>query len=296
MNRWFLQDQASGLRKMAQQKQKMVKVIAVTGGKGGVGKTNVSINLATSLAQKGQKVLVLDADLGLANVDVLLGLRVKYNLSHVLSGECKLSEVLVEGPQGVFIVPAASGTQAMVELTPAQHAGLIRAFSELEQEFDVLIVDTAAGISEMVLSYSRAAQEVVVVVCDEPTSITDAYALIKILSREHGVFRFRIVANMVRSLREGMELFAKLSKVTDRFLDVALELVATIPFDENVRKSVRKQRVVVEAFPRSPAAIAYQGLSNKVMSWPTPDNPGGHLEFFVERLVRRNMYGEAVGE
>ncbi|WP_090367526.1 MinD/ParA family protein [Ferrimonas sediminum] len=296
MNRWFLQDQASGLRKMAQQKQKMVKVIAVTGGKGGVGKTNVSINLATSLAQKGQKVLVLDGDLGLANVDVLLGLRVTRNLSHVISGECSLSEVLVEGPKGVFIVPAASGTQEMVELTAAQHVGLIRAFSELEDEFDVLIVDTAAGISEMVLSYSRAAQEVMVVVCDEPTSITDAYALIKILSREHGVFRFRIVANMVRSLREGMELFAKLSKVTDRFLDVALELVATIPFDENVRKAVRKQRVVVEAFPRAPASIAYQGLSNKVMSWPTPDNPGGHLEFFVERLVRRNMYGEAVGE
>ncbi len=296
MSKWFLQDQASGLRKMAQNKEKMVKVIAVTGGKGGVGKTNVSINTATALAAQGQKVLVLDADLGLANVDVLLGLRVQRNLSHVLAGECTLEEVLVKGPQGIYIVPAASGTQNMVELSPSQHAALIQSFSALENQFDVLIVDTAAGISDMVLSFARASQEVMVVVCDEPTSITDAYALIKLLSREHGVFRFRIVANMVRSLREGMELYAKLSKVTDRFLDVALELVATIPYDENVRKAVRQQKVVVEAFPRTPAAIAYQGLANKIQTWPTPQNPSGHLEFFVERLVRRNMYAEAAGE
>ncbi|GAA4874549.1 MinD/ParA family protein [Ferrimonas pelagia] len=296
MTEWFLQDQASGLRKMVQKQENMIRVIAVTGGKGGVGKTNVSINTATALAAQGQRVLVLDADLGLANVDVMLGVRAKYNLSHVLAGECTLEEVLVEGPQGINIVPAASGTQGMVELTPTQHAALIQSFSNLESQFDCLIVDTAAGISDMVLSFARAAQEVLVVVCDEPTSITDAYALIKLLSREHGVFRFRIVANMVRSLREGMELYAKLSKVTDRFLDVALELVATIPFDENVRKAVRQQKVVVEAFPRTPAAIAYQGLANKIVAWPVPQNPSGHLEFFVERLIRRNMYGEAVGE
>lgn len=296
MTNWFIKDQASGLRKMVQKQERITRVIAVTGGKGGVGKTNVSINTATAMAAQGQRVLLLDADLGLANVDVLLGVRARKNLSHVFSGECTLQEILIKTPSGVYIIPAASGTQGMVELTPAQHAALIQSFSELQNEFDCLIVDTAAGISDMVLSFARASQEVLVVVCDEPTSITDAYALIKLLSREHGVFRFRIVANMVRSLREGKELFAKLSKVTDRFLDVAIELVATIPFDENVRKAVRQQKVVVEAFPRSPAAIAYQGLANKVLSWPLPQEPSGHLEFFVERLIRRNMYGEAVGE
>ncbi|QIZ77343.1 MinD/ParA family protein [Ferrimonas lipolytica] len=298
MTEWFLNDQASGLRKMAQkqEQEQMTRVIAVTGGKGGVGKTNVSINTATAMAAQGERVLVLDADLGLANVDVLLGVRARKNLSHVLSGECSLEEVLIEGPHGIKIVPAASGTRGMVELTQAQHAALIQSFSELESSFDCMIVDTAAGISDMVLSFSRAAQEVVVVVCDEPTSITDAYALIKLLSREHGVFRFRIVANMVRNLREGKELFAKLSKVTDRFLDVALELVATVPFDESVRKAVRQQKVVVEAYPRSPAAIAYQGLANKVKSWPIKQEPSGHLEFFVERLVRNDMYAEVVGE
>lgn len=278
-------DQASGLRRMNQNSNNGVKVIAVTGGKGGVGKTNVSLNTAIALGQQGNRVLVLDADLGLANCDVMLGLRVEKNLSHVLSGECELDEILVEGPAGIKIVPATSGSQNMVELTPAEHAGLIRAFSELNTDFDILIVDTAAGISDMVLSFSRAAQDVVVVVCDEPTSITDAYALIKVLSREHGVYRFKIVANMVRSLREGQELFAKLSKVTDRFLDVALELVATIPFDENMRKSSRRQKTIVELFPNSPAAVAFRGLAGKAVKWPIPHQPSGHLEFFIEQLV-----------
>jgi flagellar biosynthesis protein FlhG len=287
-------DQASGLRKMNQ--SKMIKVIAVTGGKGGVGKTNVSLNLAVALAEQGKKVMVLDADLGLANVDVMLGLRAEKNLSHVLSGECELDDVIIYGPKGIGIIPATSGSQAMVELDQAQHAGLIRAFSEMRTEFDILIVDTAAGITDMVLSFSRAAQDVVAVVCDEPASITDAYALIKLLSRDHGVFRIKVVANMVRNLREGQELFAKLTRVTDRFLDVALELSAIIPFDENVRRSVRKQKLVVEQFPQSPSSLAYKKLANKVQSWPIPSHPGGHLEFFIEQLVNNNSQRDAFGE
>ncbi|WP_211253411.1 MinD/ParA family protein [Rheinheimera texasensis] len=267
-------------------KQQMVKVIAVTGGKGGVGKTNVTLNLAMAMAQMGKKVLVLDADLGLANCDVMLGLRVEKNLFHVLSGEAELDDILIEGPFGIKIVPATSGTQSMTELSPAEHAGLIRAFSELRTAFDVLLVDTAAGISDMVLSFSRASQDVLVVVCDEPSSITDAYALMKILSREHSVQRFKIVANMVRSLKEGQELFAKLSRVTDRFLDVTLELVATIPFDENVRKAARKQKAFIDAFPKSPASLAVKTLATRAVQWPVPPSASGHLEFFLEQLVQ----------
>jgi flagellar biosynthesis protein FlhG len=180
----------------------------------------------------------------------------------------------------------------MTELTPTEHAGLIRAFSELQSQIDVLIVDTAAGISDMVLSFSKASQDIIMVVCDEPTSLTDAYALIKILNKEHGVFRFKIVANMVRSMREGDELFSKLTKVTNRFLDVALELVAVIPFDENVRKSVRKQKAIVEAFPTSPAAMAIRRLAKKAIEWPIPNQPGGHLEFFLEQLVTKKVPGD----
>lgn len=282
-NHELMYDQASGLRRM---KQQMVKVIAVTGGKGGVGKTNVTLNLAMAMAQMGKKVLVLDADLGLANCDVMLGLRVEKNLFHVLSGEAELDDILIEGPFGIKIVPATSGTQSMTELSPAEHAGLIRAFSELRTAFDVLLVDTAAGISDMVLSFSRASQDVLVVVCDEPSSITDAYALMKILSREHAVQRFKIVANMVRSLKEGQELFAKLSRVTDRFLDVTLELVATIPFDENVRKAARKQKAFIDAFPKSPASLAVKTLATRAVQWPVPPSASGHLEFFLEQLVQ----------
>ncbi|GLX77607.1 site-determining protein [Thalassotalea insulae] len=276
-------DQASGLRKMQHNNQ--VKVIAVSGGKGGVGKTNVSLNTSIALAMQGKRVLVLDADLGLANVDVMLGLRVKRNISHVLSGECELDDIIIDGPAGIKIIPATSGTQSMVDLTPSEHAGLIRAFSDMRTGFDVLIVDTAAGISDMVLSFARAAQDVLLVVCDEPTSITDCYALMKLLSRDHDVFKFKVVANMVRGPREGQQLFEKLSKVSDRFLDVALELVAIIPFDENIRKSVRKQQAIVQAFPDSPAAKAFMALATKVANWPIPHHPSGHLEFFIEQLL-----------
>ncbi|MFD2180242.1 MinD/ParA family protein [Veronia pacifica] len=290
-----MQDQASGLRRLRTPTR--TKVITVTGGKGGVGKTNITLGMAASMAKLGKKVMVLDADLGLANVDVLLGLRVGKNLSHVMQGVCDLKDIIVEGPHGMKIVPASSGMRGMTELTQAQHAGLIRAFGTLDEDVDVLIVDTAAGISDMVLSFSRAAQDVLMVVCDEPTSITDAYALIKLLSREHGVTRFKVVANMVRSYREGRDLFTKLTRVTERFLNANLELVACVPIDERVRQSVRKQKVVVDAFPRSPAALAMTALANKALTWPVPYSPSGHLEFFVERLlVKDDSTGEYLSE
>jgi flagellar biosynthesis protein FlhG len=276
-------DQASGLRNMTLAKK--TKVIAVTGGKGGVGKTSVSLNTAIAIAQSGKSVLVLDADLGLANCDVMLGLRVQKNLSHVLSGEAELDDILVEGPHGIKIVPATSGSIDMVELSPAQHAGLIRAFSEMKTPVDVFIVDTAAGISDMVLSFARAYHEVLVVVCDEPTSITDAYALIKVLNRDHDVTKFKVVANMVRTIKEGQDLFKKLTLVTDRFLDVNLELTAIIPFDDNLRKAVRRQKAIVDAFPRSPSAVAFKTLATKIHHWPTPAHASGNLEFFLEQLV-----------
>ncbi|AIR90090.1 cobyrinic acid a,c-diamide synthase [Pseudomonas cremoricolorata] len=268
-----------------------VQVIAVTGGKGGVGKTNVSVNLSLALAELGRRVMLLDADLGLANVDVLLGLTPKRTLADVIEGRCELRDVLLQGPGGVRIVPAASGTQTMVHLQPAQHAGLIQAFSEIGDNLDVLVIDTAAGIGDSVVSFVRAAQEVLLVVCDEPTSITDAYALIKLLNRDYGMNRFRVLANMAQSPQEGRNLFAKLTKVTDRFLDVALQYVGAVPYDECVRKAVQKQRAVYEAFPRSKCALAFRAIAQKVDSWPLPANPRGHLEFFVERLVQPTSAG-----
>jgi flagellar biosynthesis protein FlhG len=270
-----------------------VRVIAVTGGKGGVGKTNVSVNLGVALAESDRRVMILDADLGLANIDVVLGLYPEYDLSHVLRGERGLEEVIVTGPLGIQIVPAASGMQQMATLSRAEHAGLIRAFSDIGNDIDVLIVDTAAGISDTVVSFSCAAQEVIVVVCDEPASITDAYALIKLLNREHGVSRFRVLANMVRSAQEGRELYKTMCRVADRYLDVMLNYVGSIPYDDDLRKAVKGQKSIVQAFPRSRASQAFKNLAKKADNWPVPVGVSGHLQFFVERLIQySNHNGE----
>lgn len=278
-------DQAAGLRRITQPQP--VRVIAVASGKGGVGKTNVSANLAVALANLGKEVMLLDADLGLANIDVLLGLHPTYNLSHVLTGVRSLEEIMIPGPvPGLRIIPASSGIQTMAELGSAQHAGIVHAFSEITHKLDVLLIDTAAGISDSVVSFTRAAQEIIVVVCDEPASITDAYALIKLLSREHGRSRIHILANMAHSAHEGRDLFAKVSRVTDRFLDVVLDYMGAVPYDDYLRKAVQKQQAVMQAYPRSKASLAFKGLAQKVMSWPLPQQASGDLEFFVERMVR----------
>lgn len=282
-------DQAAGLRRMATQKP--VQVIAVASGKGGVGKTNLSVNLSLALTSSGKKVLLLDADLGLANVDLLLGLRAEYNLSHVISGERSLEEIIVDGPEGLKIIPASSGTQMMSELTPAQHAGVIRAFSEINLPVDMLVIDTAAGISDSVISFTRASHEVIVVVCNEPTSLTDAYALIKILSEEHGVRRFNILANMVRTPNEASSLFAKLTRVTDHYLDVTLSFLGAVPYDEYLVKAVKRQKAVLQAYPQSQSAMAFRKLAQKIIDWPLPEQASGQLEFFVERLIQYSAAG-----
>jgi flagellar biosynthesis protein FlhG len=281
-------DQAQGLRKMTSA-PRPVKVIAVASGKGGVGKTNVTVNLGTALASQGKEVLLLDADLGLANIDVMLGLHPQFNLLHVLDGSKTLKEIIVEGPHGLKIIPAASGVQKMAELSPAEHAGMIQAFSEMDQHIDVLLIDSAAGIADSVVSFTRAAQEVIVVVCDEPASITDAYAFIKLLSREYNVTRFHVIANMARNVQEGRELFNKISLVCDRFLDVTLDFMGIVPFDDDLRRAVKKQRAVVEYIPRSKSATAFMHLAKKIEYWPVQKQPRGHMEFFVERLIQASL-------
>ena len=263
-----------------------VQVIAVTGGKGGVGKSNISINLSLALAQMQKRVILMDADLGLANIDVLLGIKPVKTIADVLSGECDLREVLVPGPGGIKIVPAASGVQQMSTLTPQQHAALISAFSMLSDQLDVLLIDTAAGISDSVVSFVRAAQEIIIVVCDEPSSITDAYALIKLINKDYGINRVRVIANMVRNVKEGQMLFKKLSLVCERFLDINMQYAGAVPFDENVRSAVQKQKPILEHAPQSKAAQAIRQIANKVYEWPVAHTPSGHLEFFVENLLQ----------
>jgi flagellar biosynthesis protein FlhG len=275
--------QTAGLR--AATRPGPVQVIAVTGGKGGVGKTSVAVNLAAALAAQGERVLLFDGDLGLANVDVLMGLAPRHTLEHVLDGRCTLEEAIVPSPAGFGVIPAASGVARMAGLSTAEHLGLVQAFSHLTTGLDVLIVDTAAGIADSVRQFCQAAQNVLVVVRDEPASLTDAYALIKVLHRSHGVHRFRVLANMSSGHAAGETLFRKLERVTGRFLDVVLEYAGEVPEDTFVRTAIREQRCVVQAYPASPAGRAFTKLARQVSRWPASAGPRGNVEFFIERLL-----------
>ncbi len=265
---------------------KPVRVIAVTSGKGGVGKTNVSVNLGVALSKLGRRVLLMDADMGLANVDIMLGLSPKYNLSHVLDGEKTLREVMVKGPAGMRIIPAASGVKRMAELSALENAGIVHAFSDLADQLDVLIVDTAAGIASSVATFCQAAQEVIIVVCDEPASLTDAYALIKVLNRDYQLTRFRVLANMAKDEQHGRKLFLKLATVTEKFLNIQLEYLGTVPHDEALKQAVRKQIPVTLFKPDSPSARAFGQIAQQVDRWPIPQGASGYIQFFVEHLFQ----------
>jgi flagellar biosynthesis protein FlhG len=272
----------------------MTQVIAVSSGKGGVGKTTVSINLAVSLAALGRSVTLLDADLGLANVDVMLGLTPEKNLVDVLDGHCSLDDILVPGPQGVQLVPAASGVGRMAELGEGERAGLLYAFSQLERRTDVMIVDTAAGIASNTLQFCDASHEVIIVVCNDPASVTDAYATIKVLNQRSRRSRFRILVNQAVNETEAYALFGKLLEVADRFLDVSLDFAGSIPIDRNVRAALRRRTALVESHPNSPAGLALKKLAQTADRWPTPLHASGQLEFFVERMIQGDMAGRHV--
>lgn len=260
-------------------------VIAVASGKGGVGKTNVSVNLAVALAMKGRKTWIMDADLGLANVDVLMGLSPKRNLSHVLQGDCDLRDIVMDGPRGVKVVPASSGIQRMAELSRAESSGIIHAFSELARDIDVLIVDTAAGIGSSVSMFAAAAHQVLVVLCNEPASITDAYALVKVLSRDHGIREVQVLSNMVRSQLEGRDLYQKIARVTDRYLDVTARYAGFVPYDDFLRRALQRQEPVVTAFPACRATEAFKKLAEVADTWVGSSAANGQIEFFLERTL-----------
>lgn len=276
---------------MLRQAARTPRVVAVTGGKGGVGKTTVSINLAAALARDGQAVTLLDADLGLANVDVLLGLSPVRTLAEVVAGQCTLDDVILTGPCGMGIVPGASGIPDMASLDARARAGLIDAFGSLERRLDWLVVDTAAGIGGTTLDFCRAAHEVLVVVCDDPASLTDAYATIKVLAQTAGRRRFRVLVNMSRDRAAGLRLFTRLLEVCDRYLDVVLDFAGQIPFDSRIPAAVRRRRCVVESDADSVAAGAFKELVRNTDNWPAPLGASGRVEFFVERIARAEPIG-----
>jgi flagellar biosynthesis protein FlhG len=265
--------------------QRPVQVIAITGGKGGTGKTSIAVNLAQALANDGQRTLLLDADLGMANVDVMLGMVVTHTLADVVSGKCQLEDIMIRFSDNLQVIPAASGIKQLAEMGQQECAGLVRAFSDLKQPLDFLLVDTATGISESVASFCRAATEILVVVCNEPASIRDSIAQIELFSSAYGVSRFRILANRVESAYEAQGLFQKVIAQFTENHNPQLIYAGYIPNDENLRKAVAQHKVVMDAYPRCRAAMAIKNLASRVAAWPHPDRAGGHIEFFVERLI-----------
>ncbi len=294
-------DQADTLRQMARQArkgqqpdqpqavaatgQKGIRVISVTSGKGGVGKSNVVSNLAIAMSAQGKKVLIIDADLGLGNLDVLLGLSPAYNLNHVLSGEKTIADILIDGPAGIKIIPAGSGIQELTSLGQHEKLKLLDELDMLEEQFDIMIVDTEAGISENVTYFTVAAQEIIVVVTPEPTSITDVYALIKLLSTRYSEHHFKVLVNMAKDSEDALEVFRKLANVAGRFLDISLDYLGCVVKDDKVVEAVKRQKAVSELFPESEAATCFTTLAKRVIENTRQTRLKGNIQFFFRRFL-----------
>lgn len=261
------------------------RVISISSGKGGVGKTNIAVNLAYCLAKQGKKVVILDADLNLANVDVLLGITPHFNLHHVFLGEKSLQDILVKGPGGFSILPASSGVLEMADLTEAQKLYFLAEISELGEKIDILLVDTAAGINNNVIYFTLASQERIIVLTPEPTSLTDAYAMIKVLSCRHDVKKFRILVNSANSEKEALTVFRQLTSVADRFLDtLSFDYIGYIPFDTKLPQAVRAQRLVTEISPQSKSSIMLNKIARKLGEEQIPPQIDGNIKFFWKGL------------
>jgi len=263
------------------------RVIAVTSGKGGVGKTNIAANLAYHLSRMGKRTLVLDADMGLANIDVILGLAPKYNLYHVLRGEKALSDVIVQGPGGMKILPATSGIPEMAELSRGEKLALLDELDGLGSELDFMLIDTAAGIAGNVIYFNVAAREIIVVASPEPTSITDAYALIKVLYSQHGEKRFMLLANMVKNSGEAREVFLKVSNATSHFLNLSIEFIGHVPEDTRVTEAVRRQKALAEAYPDAAASRCIETIARKLCKRQPETGEAGSLKFFWKSIVEK---------
>ena len=261
------------------------RVIALTSGKGGVGKTAVVANVAVLLAERGKRILVIDADLGLANIDVVFGLTPEKNLNHFFSEEMDLDAILVEGPSKIKILPAGSGVQRFTRLDSRQKMRLLDALDSMHNNFDMVLIDTEAGISENVTYFATAAQEIFVVTTPEPTAITDAYALMKLLSSQYHEKYFKLIVNCVRSEHEALEVFRKLTMVAERYLDISIDYLGSLPIDAQMGDAVRKQQPVVAMNPNLKISQAFEALVGAIADEPLHVEPKGSIQFFWKRLL-----------
>ncbi len=269
-----------------------LRTITITSGKGGVGKTNIVANVAISLQRRGRRVMIFDADLGLCNVDVLLGLSPRYNIQHVINGEKRLEDIIVKGPEGILIVPASSGIEELTHLNEVQKLRLLEEFEGLHKRVDYILIDTGAGISTNVTFFCLGAQDIVVVVTPEPTSLTDSYALIKVLHTKYQEKYFNILVNYVSGEAEAREVFRRLQLVTERFLNLSINYLGFIPYDPMVPRCVKMQNPVIVRYPNSPSSRAFSDLSRRIEDTHSRGMLKGGIQFFFGNILG---VGENVG-
>lgn len=289
-------DQAEQLRKMMQQTDTKPKarVITVTSGKGGVGKTSISINLAIQLARLGKQVVVFDADFGLANIEVMLGVRPQYNLADMMFRGKNLTDIITKGEEGISFISGGSGIQELASMNREQVMYLTNCLISLDKSADIIIVDTGAGISDSVLEFVLASTEVLLVATPEPTSITDAYALLKALNRKEEFVKedtsIKMISNRVNSLAEGQGLYEKMSVVSEKFLNIPITYLGSVPMDEQVSKAVMRQRPVSVLNPDAPAAKAYKQIAETLLELEQEESmeKRGMFQLF-SNLIRNRM-------
>ncbi len=297
-------DQAEQLRKLVKQggsqQKNLARVITVTSGKGGVGKSSISVNLAIELARMGKRVLIMDVDFGLANIEVMLGIRPEYNLADMMFRGKSLADIVIKGPEGIGFISGGSGIHELTSLTREQIVNLTMRLVELDEMVDIVIIDTGAGIADAVLEFVSASTEVLLVATPEPTSITDAYALLKTLYRKSEFSaentRIKVIANRVTAQNEGRELFEKINLVVKKFLKFGMEYLGDIPQDEQVSKAIIRQKPVVLSAPDSGAGKALRKLATKLAgaSVPPPDERKGIAQLFGN-LIRTTNWQKKKG-
>lgn len=268
--------------------RKPTRVVSITSGKGGVGKTHTTVNLGLALSRMGRKVLLLDADLGLANINVLLGFKPAATLNELLHGKVTAEELVVSYAPGFDIIPASSGIPELTRLSDEEKMALVGAFDEFGDKYDYMLIDTAAGIGDNVVYFNTSAEEVIVVIDHEPTSITDAYALIKVLST-HGLKEFNIMVNRAPTGSDGRATYAQLATVGTKFLSVALKFLGAMSEDDSVSEAVVRQRPFLDLFPSSKASRDITRIAKAIDSNEGLRTPKGGMQFFFRAMLEAQL-------
>jgi flagellar biosynthesis protein FlhG len=266
--------------------RKVTKTLSVTSGKGGVGKTSLVCNMAAYLASQGKNVLILDGDLGMANVDVFFGVRPQVFIDEVMNGDRTLEEAIFSIEPNIDLIPGGSGIYELQSTELYQKKLLLDQVSQLENKYDYMLIDTAPGIADNVLYLNSAAQQITVLLTPDPSSLTDSYALIKVLNQKHKETRFSIVCNLVQDEYEALKIYKRLSDVAEKFLCVSLNYMGFIPMDAKMREATRSQQLIMDVHPASVSSLAIKNIADKMNNYMNLQAPKGGMQFFFEQLVR----------